>query len=313
MTRKSIVLGIDGGGTKTRCLVADQEGGAPLGEGLAGPSNAQVVGTQQAAANVREAAERALSAAGLARADLAAVCAGFAGVGRPEDQAAMEAALAFFHPARLQVVTDARIALAGALAGRPGVVVISGTGSIAYGIDHRGASFRAGGWGWILGDEGSGYDIGRRAVSAALAGLDGTGPATILQERICSAWGLERLDQVVGRVYGDLIAAKGQMAALVPLVLAAAADGDPVAVGLLREAGRSLGLLAAAVVRRMALPLSTPPLVAMAGGVLSGVGEVQEAMRAALAEHASAARLVESAGSPADGAILLARELLIGY
>ncbi|MDB4893831.1 MAG: hypothetical protein JWN15_93, partial [Firmicutes bacterium] len=163
-----IVLGIDGGGTKTRCLAADGAG-CILGEGLAGPSNYQVLGMDGAVAAVMAAVAEALGVAGADLADVEAVCAGLAGVGRPEDHAVMTAALPFAAPVKLRVVPDAHIALAGALGGQPGAVVISGTGSIAYGIDAGGRTARAGGWGWLLGDEGSGSDIGKRAIMAALA------------------------------------------------------------------------------------------------------------------------------------------------
>lgn len=307
-----VILGIDGGGTKTRCLVAGRDGGPVLGEGVAGPSNFQAVGVETAVANVKAAVEMALAAANATLADVEAACAGLAGVGRPEDQATMAEGLACLGLPRLQVVTDARIALAGALGGRPGVVVIAGTGSIAYGIDAEGRTYRAGGWGWILGDEGSGFDIGRRALAAALSAFDGAGPETLLAERICTAWGLERIDQAVRLVYSDVVEARGRLAALVPLVVDAAAEGDAVATQLLQEAGRSLAALAAAVVRRMNLPAAIDPLVAMAGGVLSGVPLVQQAMREALAALAPSARLVPSMGEPADGALLLAREMLAG-
>jgi N-acetylglucosamine kinase-like BadF-type ATPase len=300
-----IVLGIDGGGTKTRCLAADGAGRI-LGEGLAGPSNYQVLGTDGAVAAVMAAVAEALGVAGADLADVDAVCAGLAGVGRPEDHAVMTAALPFAGPVKLQVVPDARIALAGALGGKPGAVVISGTGSIAYGIDAGGRTARAGGWGWILGDEGSGYDIGKRAIMALLAAEDGTGPATALSAAICQAWGLERVEQVVPAVYGDLVAAKPRIASLVPVVIAAADAHDGVAAGLLAAAGRDLGGLAAAVLNRLALP---DPLVAVTGGVLSGCLAVRAAMAAALADLAPGARLVASAGSPAEGAVWLARQL----
>lgn len=307
-----VVLGIDGGGTKTRCLVADRAG-TLLGEGLAGPSNYQVVGPDAAAAAVVGAAEQALARAGLALADVDAAVAGLAGVGRPEDQAAMRRALAAgFATAALAVVPDARIALEGALGGAPGAIVISGTGSIAYGLDAQGQTVRAGGWGWILGDEGSGYDIGRRAVAAALAAGDGTGSPTVLQERVCSAWGLERIDLAIRRVYADLPAAKADMAALVPLVMAAAAGGDEVAAAILRQAGEQLGALAAAVLRRLGLPDGAAQLVAGTGGVFTGCAAVREAMAARLAALAPTASLIDPISSPAEGAVRLAATMANG-
>ncbi|HEY3366852.1 MAG TPA: BadF/BadG/BcrA/BcrD ATPase family protein [Symbiobacteriaceae bacterium] len=303
------VVGIDGGGTRTRCLVADPSG-TILGEGQAGPANYQVVGQQEAAANLRAAVQMALAAAGLTQSGVVAACAGLAGVSRPEDRPWMEAALSFLAPAPTQVVADARIALEGALGGAPGVVVISGTGSIALGMNAAGELVRAGGWGWLLGDEGSGYDIGRRALNAALAALDGTGLPTRLGERIMDAWQLERLNQVVNRVYQDLPRARVDIAGLVPLVMAAAAEGDAVATAILVKAGRDLGHTATVVLERLALPSGLPRLVAVTGGVVTGSAVVRGAMSAAVFEWLPEARVTDCLRSPAEGAVAMAAALL---
>lgn len=309
MTAPQALLGIDGGGTKTRCLVADLTGQI-LGEGLAGPSNYQVLGLKDAATNVRAAVQAALAAAGLTLADVAAACAGLAGVARPEDHLAMKEALSLLLPAQIDVVEDARIALEGALGGSPGVVVISGTGSIALGLSTAGELVRVGGWGWLLGDEGSGYDIGHRALNAALAALDGVGSPTSLGERIMQAWQLERLDQIVGRVYQNLPQARVDVAGLVPLVMAAAAEGDDVAATILVKAGRDLGRLAATVLERLALPPALPRRVAVTGGVVTNSDIVREAMGASLSERFPQAAIMDCLRTPAEGAVAMAKALL---
>lgn len=310
MTERLVVLGIDGGGTRTRCLVADLSGSV-LGEGHGGPANALVVGRQTAVASLVEAVGQALQAAGRTPDDVRAVCAGLAGAGQREMQEtlarALAAALALPAGVPVQVVSDARVALAGALQGRPGAILIAGTGSIAYGLDDSGKLHRAGGWGWILGDEGSGFTIGRQALSAGLAALDGTGPATVLGDRICAAWKLRQLSEAVPRVYTDPSAARTEIAALVPLVVQAVGEGDAVAAEILARAGRDLAHLAAALLRRMAL---AEPLVATTGGVLNGVAAVRDELIRRLAELMPGARVVESAASPAAGAVLMAREML---
>lgn len=304
-----VVLGIDGGGTKTCCLVADAAGRI-LGQGMAGPSNYHAIGVEAAAGNVRAAAEAALAAAGSGMAAVAAVCAGLAGVGRPEDQQMMAQALSCFAPARLSVVSDGRVALAGALGGQPGVILIAGTGSIAFGLDSAGQTHRAGGWGWILGDEGSGVTIGRQALMAALAELDGTGPATALTGRVCAAWRLERPDQAIRQIYADLPRAKADFAALAPLVIAAEAAGDGVAREILTRAGHDLAALAAAVLRRLALPAGSPAPVAITGGVGSASAVLRAALREKLTDLAPQARLIDPVEEPAAGAVRLALELL---
>lgn len=313
MTTNLVVIGVDGGGTNTRCLVADLSGQI-LGEGRSGPSNYLSAGRDLAGESLAAAIHEALAAAARTTADVAAACLGLAGAGRPEDQAVIRSLLTFLEPAPIQIISDGRIALAGAFDGRPGAIVIAGTGSLVLGINGAGQMVRAGGWGWILGDEGSGFFLGRSALTAALAELDETGPRTLLRSRICHAWGLERLEQVVQRVYANPLTAKAEVAALAPVVMTAAAEGDAVATGLLEQAGRDLAVQAAAVLRRMGMTEAdqegTPPMVAVTGGVLAPGSGVLEALRLGLMERVPAARVVECRGTPAQGAIRLALDMI---
>lgn len=297
-----VVLGVDGGGTKTHCRVADLAGNV-LGEGLAGPSNYQGVGAEAAAQAVQGAINQALEQAGKGLADVAHAVIGLAGVGRPEDLQVMTEALSFLNEISWELVTDARIALAGALGGEPGVNLISGTGSIAFGVTATGETVRAGGWGWILGDEGSGLDLGRRALIAALAAHDGTGPATALGPAICKAWGLERIEQVVPRIYGDLAETKNRLSGLAPLVIKVAQQGDAVAAEILRRAGHDLAVMAAAVIRKLGID---QPKVTITGGVGSHVAAVRVALVEKLAELAPEAQFIEPVAEPLAGAILMA-------
>lgn len=306
MEQVRVALGIDGGGTRTRCLVADLEGRV-LGEGAAGPANCQAVGYDGAAAAVHQAAAQALDAAGVSLGNVVALCAGLAGAGRPEDQAMLaERLLPVMAPAAVQVVADARIALEGAHAGKPGVVVIAGTGSIAYGLDARGHTLRAGGWGWLLGDEGSGFALGRGAVQAMLAHADGSGPATALTAAVCDAWGLERPEQAIRRIYADPVASRSDLAALAPAVVAAAEAGDRAAGRLLEQAGCDLAALAAAVLRQMDGAPAVPAPVAVTGGVLAGCARVRNAMAQALGARAVIRDPMET---PVRGAVRMALAL----
>lgn len=309
MKANQVVLGVDGGGTNTRCLIGDLSNRIH-GEGHAGPSNYQAVGRETAAANLAAAIRQALSSAGRSEADVAAVCAGLAGAGRPENRAVALEMLTFLAPARIQVVTDAQIALAGALAGEPGVIIIAGTGSIAFGANATGETARAGGWGWILGDEGGGYDIGRRALVASLAAVDGSAPETDLGAHICTAWGLDRLEQVIIRVHSNVPASRGEIAALAPMVMKVAGAGDPVASAILREAGRALGLLAVTVLRRLGMsggePSGPAPLLSTAGGILTTSPSVLESLQQFVAGQVPASRFVPCRESPAQGAVRMA-------
>lgn len=342
------LLGIDGGGTNTRCLVADLDGNV-LGEGRSGPSNYQSVGQERATAHLKAAVEGALAAVGLTLADvvvagpargksgapvaghgstasaagaktgagagaakprLAAVCAGLAGVGRPEDQPVAREMLSFLGEVPLLAVSDARIAAAGALEGAPGVNLIAGTGSIAFGIRPDGEVVRAGGWGWILGDEGSGFSIGRAAIQAALGAQDGSVPPTALTAAICAAWELERIDQLIRKVYADPAASRIEIAGLAPLVVTAAEAGDQPAQAILTKAGTDLGGLAVTALRRLALPEAAPQIVALTGSVATRVQYVRAALQAHLAEHAPGAQLIDPRRGPGEGAILLAQGLV---
>ena len=138
---------------------------------------------------------------------------------------------------------------------------------------------------------------------------NGAGQPTTLGARLCEVWQLERLDLAVRRVYADPIAAKADMAALVPMVIAAADEGDAVARGILELAGAELAAVAAAVLRRLDLPAGAPEQVAVTGGVLTGCQQVRETMRAVLARMAPGARLIDPIEPPAEGAVRMARAL----
>ncbi len=168
-----VVLGIDAGGSKTRALVASPDGQV-IGSGEAGPANYQSTGQAAAFQALAQAVGQALETARIDIQQVASLCLGAAGIDRPEDFAVFQGwAVQAFPRARLHLANDAQIVLA---AGTPegwGLVIISGTGSIAYGRTAQGAIARAGGWGYLLGDEGSGYSIGLQALQAVMRAQDG--------------------------------------------------------------------------------------------------------------------------------------------
>ena len=159
-------LGIDGGGTKTTCVVGNES--QLLATATAGPSNIVRVGEVQARESLHQSVRQACAAAGIAPAQVAHTCVGGSGAARPEFAAIVRRALAEILPTPIEVVGDMQIALEAAFDEGPGVIVIAGTGSIAYGRDRQGNTARAGGWGFAIGDEGSAHWIGRAAVSALL-------------------------------------------------------------------------------------------------------------------------------------------------
>lgn len=304
------VIGIDGGGTKTVCLAADLEGRV-LGEGRAGPSNYLKEGLYVAKNSLKNAIAGALQDAELQASDIGAVCAGLAGMDRAIDREVMGRVLAEALPApHLVLENDAFIALVGATEGKPGLIVISGTGSIALGVNSRGEKVRSGGWGHLLGDEGSGYDIARRGLKAALQGYDGRGPSTAIADKVMQEMYLKKIDDLIPLLYGQGMR-PGKLAALYPLILQAAEEGDEVAGKLITRAAQDLAGAAIAVIRKLGMEQETFP-VALSGGVFKQSPKIREQFRDRLAGLIPGARLIEPKHPPEFGAVLVARAKLQG-
>src|SRR5262245_58880847 len=219
------LLGVDGGGSKTVALLADSAGRV-LGRGAAGASNYQAIGAARACGAIEQAALAAFAVAGIVPGRVGAVCLGMAGAGRPDDQALFRGwAVVQWPGALVSIVNDAELALAAGTPDGWGVALICGTGSIAYGRDRAGRVARAGGWGPLMGDEGSAYAIGLAALRAVARAADGRGPATALTRAVLDRWSLADLQALIRRVYREA-AAPADIAALAALVEAIAAGGD---------------------------------------------------------------------------------------
>ena len=242
-------LGLDGGGTGVRALLTDADG-AVLGEGAGGPCNIAAVPVPDALAHARQAAQAAL--AGISPAEVRGVCAGVAGASVDANRLAFQVGLQKLFPnASVEVVPDYVVAHAGALENKPGVLVIAGTGSIAYGINAVGDCHRTGGYGYLIDDAGSGYGVGRAALIALLRASDGTGEATTLMARVLSALHLNTEADIVPGVYGGPID-RAIIASLSRVVSAAAGeDNDPIASHILMRAGGSLAVLAHGVTQKL--------------------------------------------------------------
>lgn len=294
------VLGLDGGGSGTRCVIAEISGRL-LARGIGGPSNPLTVGADAAASAIMEAVDEASRRCGIRR--FATACMGIAGTDRPSGREAIKMRLKRFGAGRLSIVSDAVAALYGAMGCRPGVVVVAGTGSIALGMDEGGELARAGGWGWRLGDEGSGYDIGRRALTAVLRAYDGRGPGTRLAEKVMSALNLRDPSELVDRVYGDGMGS-AEVAALATLVADSAHEGDGAAFKILQEAGVELGLAASSVIRRLGLEGGFA--VAPSGGVFNLGEPLRSSFELVVKEAAPECSIIPPRFEPEVGAALLA-------
>jgi N-acetylglucosamine kinase-like BadF-type ATPase len=292
-----VLIGADVGGTKT--AVAVSVDGKITGR-ADGPGAAVRPGRALASAStIIEVVRRALSDAGRLTGDVLLV--GAAGAGREPEREELRTALRGENlVSSIVVTTDIEIALAAAFADGPGIVVSAGTGSVAVGRDKSGKQHRIGGYGWQMGDEGSGYAIGRASLGAVSRAIDGRSPTTALSERLLRATRSADFDSLVRWAAG---ASPAEVAALAPHVLAVAAAGDPLAQGIADYAARELSQLAICLVPKMDL---TPPVrVAITGGLLSPDQPLRRALLAKLAEEA----VFQPTDAPVDavaGALLLA-------
>lgn len=296
-------LGVDGGASKTAAIVTD-EAGKPLGEGVAGPSNHLRVGIETAARNVERAVNKALVAADVASREIVWAYCGIAGADHPAHRQEVVDSLSVFFPrGNFTVDNDARIALTGAIGFGGGVVVIAGTGSVAFGRNEKGDEARAGGWGPTIGDEGSGFGIARNGLAAIVRAYDGRGPATRMTDLLREEHDM-RPDDLTRWVYAPTTHAD-DIARYGKLVIDAANAGDEVARTILDDAGRQLGLCVVAVAKRLAMNGEVFP-VAYVGGAFHAGELLLVPMRAVVHEVAPRATIAPPVKTPVEGAAMMA-------
>ena len=265
------------------------------------------VGLTSAAAAVREAIDNACAAAKVRRSDLEAAEIGLAGARRRELRERMRETLLPLGIRDIEVVTDADIALYGATDGAPGLVVISGTGSICCGINSRGKRVCAGGWGPIAGDEGAGAWIARRALRAVAHASDGRGPQTLLTEFACNYFHVSTADDLTTAIYAPTITNE-RIAGFGKDVVDAAKRKDPVAEQIIQEGATELGQAAVAVIRTLQMEREEFQ-IAYVGGVFRAGGEMfLKPLRAEVAKAAPRAYFALPHFAPAVAAARMARE-----
>lgn len=295
------VLGIDAGGTKTVCLLANDRGEV-LAEARRGGANLQAAGELEVEKVLHEVMEDALGDRSIVP---SAICLGIAGVDRPGDAATVSAIMKRIgYKARVLVVNDALVALEAGAPGVPGVVVIAGTGSIAYGRNACNEAARAGGWGYVLGDEGSGYWIGRAAIRAVLSEADRRGPDTELTGLLLEYFGVSRAQDLIHQVYQATLKPSA-ISALAKCVNTAFQHGDQVAIGIVRGSADQLESSALSVARRLDLVGTAFPFV-LAGGMFRAVPWLHEELSRRLPLAAPQSRTVLLDVEPAAGAVRLA-------
>jgi N-acetylglucosamine kinase-like BadF-type ATPase len=301
------VLGIDAGGTKTVCLLADERGHV-LAEARAGGANLQAAGEFEVEKVLHGLMDHAIGDRDI-RPD--AICLGIAGVDRPSDAAVVQGIMRRIgFKSRVLVVNDALIALVAGAGDEPGVVIVAGTGSIVYGRDSRGRAARAGGWGYLLGDEGGGFWIGRAALSAVVRQFDGRGPQTILTEMVLADLSLANPTELIHAIY-DKGLQRRAITRIAAVVQRAAAAGDAVAREILDRAAAELTSAATSEFTRLDMRGDVFRIV-LAGGIFSGIPSLVPDLTARLSDVAPRARIQRLDVEPAMGAVRLALAAVAG-
>ena len=304
----NVILAIDGGGSRTRCLAIDR-GGRVLGQAETGPSNHLLVSAEIVRRSLAEAIADTLRLAGLNNQNVACVSAGLAGVdfdgaGAGEMEALLRD-LGFDDPV---INGDMVIAHAGALRMKPGVIALAGTGSVVLGIGPRHGRVKIGGWGPIYGDEGSAYRIGEMALRAAARAYDGRGPGTSLTSALLNALGLKDFRETVTRIYVQGMEPR-EIAALSRVAYEVAEAGDEVARDLFIRAADDLVESVVAAIRQLEFN-AHEVVVSYQGSVLESCRLLRERFSERLRDCDPRVRIVKPEFEPVFGAYLLGCEAI---
>jgi N-acetylglucosamine kinase-like BadF-type ATPase len=307
----SLLLAVDGGQTATKALVARLDG-TILGAGRGGPSDHFHIegGVEKNRFAIHGAIAAALTAAGAAADRVAAIGLGLTGAptGGEQTPVVHEIVREVLDPRQITVAPDYVTNLAGASGGEPGVVLIAGGGAIGYGVTADGREAIAGGFGYLLGDEGSAFDIGLRAIAAAARAADRRAEPTVLQAMVEQYFGISTIKQVTRVVYQAGFS-RDRISLLAPKVAQAARDDDPAALRIMSAAGEELALTALGVIRQLCQPGSAVD-VYLTGGVFAAGDVVHGPFRAALRSGWPAAEARDPRFPPAVGALILAARSL---
>jgi N-acetylglucosamine kinase-like BadF-type ATPase len=300
-------LGVDGGGSKTQAVIVDEEGQL-CGIGMSEASNVGNTSVEQAQTAIERAVALAAQATGIAPSNFAAAFLGIAGVVSEADRETVRRIarhLRLASPAKTGVDHDCRIALAGGLAGQPGIVQIIGTGTACFGMNAEGKRWMAGGWGHLVADEGGGYWLGIQAIKAAAAAYDGRGDPTLLHDAVLEALEINSISQIMQRLYAAKISI-ADIARLSHVVVRAAERDDAVAQGIIGQGMDEIARCVEAVTR--ALRFGDATTLVCVGGMTRAGSIITEPLTAAVHRYLPNCRIETPRFSPAVGAALLARQ-----
>ncbi len=303
-------IGLDGGGTKTRCVLTD-DSLKPLEECQGGPSNFLIIGTQTVSETILSLISQCTEKSGVGFDQINSVLLGTTGAGRRSDAELLENDFKKFMSGRgiklhsFRVESDARIALEGAFSGAPGSILIAGTGSIMFGKDSKENVHRVGGFGRYIGDEGSGYALGRQGLIAASKEYDGRGKRTKITGLLKSKFGITGSQEIITAVYKDNF----DIASAAPLVIDAAAEGDDVCREIV--AAQTEELLAHIKAMRKLLNEDEMKL-SFIGGLITTDNYYANSFRELITERFSDVKVTAPELPPYLGAALMAKNLAAG-
>ncbi|OHB91876.1 MAG: hypothetical protein A2Z57_09530 [Planctomycetes bacterium RIFCSPHIGHO2_12_39_6] len=313
---KRCVLCIDGGGTKTVCVLATLDGKV-IGRGSGGTTNPNLVSALEINETLQKAIQEAIQ--NLPELQIEAVCGGIAGVGASEEKQVevsnvigqilstppfCHALSKRFNPSvNIEVVSDVVITLVAGAGKRHGIVAISGTGSVVYGETVKGQRIKVGGWGYQL-DEGSGYAIGRKAIKEILRAYDANGKTTLLAQKVLNVWNLSSMQDVVDYIY-QKTTKPTDIANLAKIVNSAASAGDESAKDILRKTAKDLYFNIAAAIKQIDFGKEGATLV-LSGGVLTNIKIVSEIIIKKVRAELPAITAIQLCREPVKGAIILA-------
>lgn len=306
------VVGIDGGGTKTSAIILDTTGRI-IGYGEGGPSTYGVVSTEVTRESIASAVRQACQAANLSTPIFASAFLGLGNVVSDMDRKAVQiiaADLGLAPVERIGVDHDCRIALSGGLSGRPGIVLIAGTGTSCFGLNLQKQSWRSGGWGPLIDDEGSGYWLGIQAMRAAVREYDGRNGTTILTSMVQNHLQLEEMNELMNRLYAGGMT-RSDIAKMAPLVFKAAKTGDKTAFSILQTGCQSMADCVLAVARKLRMDQEKCEL-AIVGGLTQAGDMLIRLLSITVYERLPKCKVIQAELSPAIGAAILALQMLKG-
>jgi len=310
MAERQLILGIDGGGTSTTAWLAwEDDLKNPIGKGKTGPSNIRSVGVEVGLKNLDLGVQAAFDAAGITRATVTAAVLGLAGADREGDRKTIEE---WAHGVRLadrvKVVNDAIPILYASDSSGVGVALIVGTGSFAFGRRADGCTIRSGGWGHLLGDEGSGYQIALSGLRAAARSADGREAKTELLPEFLRAFGCAEPMGLVTSIYRPEMD-RTRIAELAVVVFDVARNGDPAAIRIIQEAAGELVAMITAVARQLGLT-EVPFALGLTGGVILNHLELRDQLTGQLQRTGLKIDSIRPIADPVAGALIIARQLL---